>query len=143
MVALTIAAPVWAQCSVTAENDLNRQELNRLETTSAAPVAAAPMGYAPGEARPAAYYYPYYVIRIRTTMPGSAPCDTLIAKYPLSRTSGRQRRKPIRSNLTIIRVHNIRRVRSTPRRAPFARKRGSFPCAPAARVFMQNIFGLR
>jgi hypothetical protein len=60
MVALTIAAPVWAQCSVTAENDLNRQELNRLATTSAAPVAAAPMGYAPGEARPAAYYYPYY-----------------------------------------------------------------------------------
>jgi hypothetical protein len=53
-VALTIAAPVWAQCLATAE-DLNRQELNRLATTN-----AAPMGYAPGEARPAAYYYPYY-----------------------------------------------------------------------------------
>jgi len=39
--ALTIAAPVWAQVPITAE-DLNRQELNRLATTTAAPVAAAP-----------------------------------------------------------------------------------------------------
>ena len=37
--ALTIAAPVWAQVPMTAE-DLNRQELNRLATATTAPVAA-------------------------------------------------------------------------------------------------------
>jgi hypothetical protein len=39
--ALTIAAPVWAQGPMTAE-DLNRQELYRLATTTTPPVAGVP-----------------------------------------------------------------------------------------------------
>jgi hypothetical protein len=39
--ALTIAAPIWAQASMTAE-DLNTQELYRLATTTAPTVAGVP-----------------------------------------------------------------------------------------------------
>jgi hypothetical protein len=40
-VALVVAAPVWAQGQMTAE-ELNCQELHRLATITAPPVAAAP-----------------------------------------------------------------------------------------------------
>jgi hypothetical protein len=54
-VALTIAAPVWAQVPMTAEV-LNRQELNRLATTAAAPAIAYSMAVAqPAAAVPQAY----------------------------------------------------------------------------------------
>jgi hypothetical protein len=44
-VALTIAAPVWAQAPTTAD-DLNRQELRQLTTKTTAPVVLHPaMGY--------------------------------------------------------------------------------------------------
>src|ERR1700687_5254014 len=64
--ALTIAAPVWAQASITTE-DLNRQELNQLRAQPA--TAVPPQPYAPQAqyqypaapyAQQAQYQYPYY-----------------------------------------------------------------------------------
>lgn len=50
--ALTIAAPVWAQASLTAE-ELNREELNHLTTSHGAPVVVVPSDQYP------CYDYPY------------------------------------------------------------------------------------
>jgi hypothetical protein len=76
--ALSVAAPVWAQVSMTSEDDLNRQELNRLTAPAtvqpitamppqhsvqspANPVASSPPPH------PASWYYDPYTS-------GSAPC---------------------------------------------------------------------